>query len=102
MGNEFSLSIAPDGDSTAPGTDGTIYHKTDEGIREMYLALAANPIFSRLKFCYVPGRIGADLDPSGNEAGIASRAGGPLRMDMTRRRGFVPWCSDRQSRRACP
>ena len=78
MGNEFSLSIAPDGDSTAPGTDGTIYHNTDEGIREMYLALAANPIFSRLKFCYVPGRIGADLDPSGNEAGIASRAGGPL------------------------
>ncbi len=73
VGDQFRLSIAPDGDSTASGADGTSYPNTDEGIREMYLALAASPIFARLKFCYVPGRIGVDLDPTAAPV-FASRA----------------------------
>lgn len=66
----FRLSIAPDADSLAPGSEGTTYPNTDQGIREMYLALADSPVFSRLKYCYVPGRIGADLAPERGAAGL--------------------------------
>lgn len=66
-GESFRLSIAPDAASPASDADGTFYPNTDEGIREMYLALAASPVFANVKYCYVPGRIGADLDPPGNE-----------------------------------
>jgi len=63
----FRLSIAPDADSLAPSSGGTTYPNTDAGIREMYLALADSPVFARLKYCYVPARIGLDLDPNRGE-----------------------------------
>jgi len=66
----FRLSIAPDADSIAPASQGTSYPNTDEGIREMYLALMGSPVFSRLNYCYVPGRIGRDLDPGLGEGGL--------------------------------
>ena len=78
IGQQFRLSIAPDANSTAAGSEGTLYPDTDEGIREMYLALVDSPIFASLKFCYVPGRIGADLDPTAGEPGIAARSGSLL------------------------
>jgi hypothetical protein len=42
----------------------------------MYLVLTASPVFASIKYCYVPGRVGADLDPSGNERFAA--VGSPL------------------------
>lgn len=33
----------------------------------MYTELASSPVFPDLKYCYVPGRIGFDLDPKGGE-----------------------------------
>jgi hypothetical protein len=67
LGDQFRLSIAPDAGSIAPGADGTFYPNTDEGIREMYLALAASSIFASIKYCYVPGRIDGGLYPAANE-----------------------------------
>jgi hypothetical protein len=66
----FRLSIAPDADSIAAASQGTSYPNTDEGIREMYLALMASPVFPQLKYCYVPGRIGPDLDPGIGDGGL--------------------------------
>jgi hypothetical protein len=66
----FRLSIAPDANSTASPAEGTVYPNTDAGIREMYLALAASPVFASFKYCYVPGRIGLDLDPKRAEGGL--------------------------------
>ncbi len=61
--DSFRLSIAQDAVSIALTEDGTIYPDSDEGIKAMYLALAASPVFAALKYCYVPGKIGSDLDP---------------------------------------
>lgn len=79
-GESFRLSIAPDVDAIASGSasDATLYPNTDEGIRAMYLALAASPVFASIKYCYVPGRIGADLDPSDNERFVAA-VGNPFK-----------------------
>ena len=76
LGAEFRLSIAPDAASSAPAADGTLYPNTDEGIREMYLALAGSHVFASVKYCYIPGRIGSDLDPSAS--GRLASLGGPL------------------------
>jgi hypothetical protein len=76
FGDEFRLSIAPDAGSIAPGADGTLYPNTDDGIREMYLALAASPVFASIKYCYVPGRLGGELYPLNNER--FGSVGGPL------------------------
>ncbi len=64
----YRLCIAPDADSPAWMSEGTNYADTDEGISEMYLALAASPVFAQLKYCYVPGRIGFDFDPNAGDA----------------------------------
>jgi hypothetical protein len=63
----FRLSIAPDTESLAPLSGGATYPNTDAGIREMYLALADSPVFARVTYCYVPTRIGLDLDPKRGE-----------------------------------
>jgi hypothetical protein len=60
----FSLTLAADAQSDAPATGGTQYPNTDEGIGQMYLALSASAIFDSIKYCYIPGRIGSDLDPT--------------------------------------
>ena len=66
------------------------YANTHAGIREMYLALAAGPVFTRLKFCYVPGRIGPDLDPSGGVAGLTAVRSGALEDGTILPPGCVP------------
>ncbi len=72
LGANFRLSIAPDENSAAPASAGTTYPCTDQGIRQMYLDLAGSPVFSKVKYCYVPGRIGADLD---SERGVGLQNG---------------------------
>lgn len=62
MGAGFRLSIAPTADTVARSSGAITYPGTDEGIREMYMALAASPVFDQARYCYVPGRIGSDLD----------------------------------------
>ncbi|SPE36931.1 hypothetical protein SBA3_2530003 [Candidatus Sulfopaludibacter sp. SbA3] len=62
--DEFRLTLAADVLSPAPASGGTTYPNTDDGIRDMYLALSASPIFAAVKYCYVPGRIGSDLNPN--------------------------------------
>lgn len=73
----FWLSLATDVDSDAPLTLGTAYPNTDAGIRQMYVDLSASPIFSSVKFCYIPGRLGSDL--GANVPGIAATAISTLR-----------------------
>ena len=58
------LSLAADAQSDAPMPGGTFYHNSDEGIVQMYVALSASAIFSSVKYCYIPGRIGSDLNPT--------------------------------------
>ena len=58
----FELTIAPDARTPAPLQGGTRYPYSDEGILDMYVALSASPVFANARYCYVPGRIGADLD----------------------------------------
>ena len=70
-GESFRLSVAPDADSIADATNTTEYSNTDEGIREMYLALSDSAVFPNIKFCYIPGRIGPDLN-SQNDARLAA------------------------------
>ena len=62
----FELSLAANADSTAPlsQTTGTLYPNTDVGIRDLYVALSQSSIFSAVNFCYIPGRLGADLNPT--------------------------------------
>jgi len=60
----FSLTLAEDAQSDAPTSGGTSYPVSDQGIRQMYLALSASAIFPSVKYCYIPGRIGSDLDPT--------------------------------------
>lgn len=71
--NTFRLTLAADANSTAPASGGTTYPNTDQGILQMYNDLAASPIFSAVKYCYIPGRIGPDLDPN---ASVGIAAGG--------------------------
>jgi hypothetical protein len=52
----YLLSVAADVNSTAPVSAGTRYPATDAGILAMYNDLAASPIFSAVKYCYIPGR----------------------------------------------
>src|SRR6267154_3235950 len=59
--DSFRLSMAADVNSTALLSEGALYPVSDEGIRDMYLALSANAVFPRVKYCYVPGRLGSDL-----------------------------------------
>ncbi|MBS1854108.1 MAG: hypothetical protein JST11_01990 [Acidobacteria bacterium] len=63
-GDTFRLTLAADANSTAPAAGGKSYPNTDQGILAMYQDLAASPIFSAVKYCYVPGRIGPDLNPN--------------------------------------
>src|SRR5579863_4098813 len=58
----FRMTLAADANSQAALTGGKWYAANDEGITEMYRDLAASVIFSSVKYCYVPGRIGPDLD----------------------------------------
>ena len=60
----YSLTLAADANSLAPTSGGTIYPNTDEGIAQMYIALSTNPIFSAVQYCYIPGRVGPDLNPT--------------------------------------
>ena len=66
-GDAFRLSIAADANSAASVSAGKPYPNTDAGIREMYLDLAASPIFPSITHCYVPALLGPDLNPYGNE-----------------------------------
>jgi hypothetical protein len=52
----FLLSVAADVNSTAPVSSGARYPTSDAGILAMYNDLAASPIFSAVKYCYIPGR----------------------------------------------
>lgn len=63
-GDTFNLSLAAN--ATAPLSSGTSYPNTDAGITQMYTDLAASPIFPLVKYCYIPGKIGPDLDPTSN------------------------------------
>ena len=67
----FRLIIAPDTNSSAPTSGGTSYPNTDLGITQMYTDLAASLIFSAVKYCYIPGRLGPDLNPHLNELSFA-------------------------------
>ena len=69
--NTFLLTLAAAMNSTAPESGGTMYPNTDQGILQMYNDLAASPIFPAVKYCYVPGRVGPDLDANAS-IGIAS------------------------------
>jgi hypothetical protein len=71
----FLLSIAADVNSTAPMSGGARYPTSDAGILSMYNDLAASPVYSAVKHCYIPGRyatsvfgvegnIGSGYDPS--------------------------------------
>ena len=64
-GDTYRLSLAADANSAAPLTGGTSYATTDAGIKQMYLDLAASSIFSSVKYCYIPSRIGLRTDSDG-------------------------------------
>ena len=55
--NIYRLSFASDTASSAPLNEGARYESTDAGILQMYLDLAASPIFAAVNFAYVPGRL---------------------------------------------
>ncbi len=59
----FTLYLAQDTDSAALGA-GNTYPSTDDGIKAMYTALSASSIFSAVKFCYIPGLLGSDINPT--------------------------------------
>jgi hypothetical protein len=59
----FTLYLAQDPDSVSLGA-GNTYPNTDVGIKAMYTALSASPIFSAVKFCYIPGLLGSDINPT--------------------------------------
>jgi hypothetical protein len=59
----FTLYLALDTDSASLGA-GTSYPNTDSGIKAMYTALSSSAIFSAVKFCYIPGLLGSDIDPA--------------------------------------
>ena len=65
---EFRMSLAADANSLAPMSGGKFYPNSDAGILSMYNDLAASSIFSAMNFCYIPGRIGIDLDANAPSA----------------------------------
>ena len=72
----YRLSLAADAQTDASLTGGTSYPATDDGIRQMYIALSESAIFRRVKACYIPGRLGSDLDATG-AAGPAGTGSAP-------------------------
>jgi hypothetical protein len=62
----FQLSLTANTSSTAPlnQTTGKLYPNTDAGIRDLYVALSQSSIFSAVNFCYIPGGLGADINPT--------------------------------------
>ena len=58
--DEFLLSIAADVNSTASALSAGRFSATDADILKMYNVLAASPVFAAAKYCYIPGRYGAD------------------------------------------
>jgi hypothetical protein len=75
-GDAFRLTLAQDASSAAPAAGGQSYPNTDAGIRQMYLALAASPVFAAVTHCYVPGLLGPDLNPNPDVFGVARLPGG--------------------------
>lgn len=67
----FRLTIAPDANTTTPASGGASYPNTDAGITQMYMDLSASPIFATVKYCYIPGRLGPDLNPNVDESSFA-------------------------------
>lgn len=65
---QFRMMLAADIDSSAPLSGGKFYENSDSGILSMYDDLAASSIFSSVNFCYIPGRIGDDLDANAPDA----------------------------------
>ncbi len=59
----FTLYLALDTDSATLDA-GTTFPGSDAGIKAMYLALSSSTIFSAVKFCYIPGLLGSDMDPA--------------------------------------
>jgi hypothetical protein len=59
----FTLYLAQDTGS-APLGAGNTYPNTDDGIKGMYSALSASSVFSAVKFCYIPGALGSDINPT--------------------------------------
>lgn len=72
----FRLSLAANTSSAAPlnQTTGALYPNTDVGIRNLYIALSQSSIFSAVNFCYIPGRLGVDLNPVSANATFAAPA----------------------------
>ncbi len=64
VGETFRLTLSGDVNSSAPATGGVSYPNNDDGIAQMYTALSQSPIFEAIKYCYVPGRLGPDLNPN--------------------------------------
>lgn len=62
----FTLTMAADVNSLAPSTGGASYAISDAGITQMYIDLASSSIFPAVKHCFIPGRIGPDLNPREN------------------------------------
>jgi hypothetical protein len=60
--NRFRLSLAADANSQASMSSGMLYPNTDAGILQMYLDLSSSAIFPSVNYCYIPGRVGSDLD----------------------------------------
>ena len=71
-GDSFRLTFAADSNSTAPISGGTSYPNTDEGIRQMYLDLSASSVFASVAHCYIPARLGPELNPFPNEDAFAA------------------------------
>ncbi|HEV2098066.1 MAG TPA: hypothetical protein VGR45_03970, partial [Stellaceae bacterium] len=75
QGDAFRLTFAQDANSATPASGGQSYPNTDAGIRQMYLDLAASPVFAAVTHCYVPGLLGPDLNPNQDEFGVARLPG---------------------------
>jgi hypothetical protein len=69
----FTLYLAQDTDSVSLGA-GNTYPNTDDGITAMYTALSASSIFSAVKFCYIPGLLGSDINPTAYTASAFASA----------------------------
>ena len=61
----FRLSLAPDASSLAPlPAEGVLYPNTDAGITDLFTALSQSSVFPAVKYCYIPGQLGLDLEPA--------------------------------------
>ncbi len=92
----FRLTLAADVNSSAPSSGGTTYPNTDEGITQMYTALSASPIFSSVRYCYIPGRLGPNPNPDSLKLHLQAA---PSRAATTPPPGCEPSCSDLRSPR---